>query len=173
MQASLLRLRLPGFDLGNSPEDFTPEAAKIGALCSRQRMALVRFTRLCTLITYSLAPSLTLQPVQKWLLSLGGISFCYALELMMTLPLRMVYAQACSSIYLKAVSSVHVETDDFGEAMLGLYKHAEAGVMRMLSSSGTGKRLIKMGHKRDVERCGQVDSSIIVPRLLGDMIVQG
>jgi len=165
--------KIPGFDLGNSPEDFTPEAVKdrrIVLTTTNGTRAIHKALHADNvlagaLINAAACAKMAVDLRRDIVLLCAGSHDDFALE-----------DGLCAGLFidrLKAVSSVHVETDDFGEAMLGLYKNAEACVMRMLSSSSTGKRLIKMGHKRDVERCGQVDSSMIVPRLLGDMIVQG
>lgn len=165
--------KIPGFDLANSPEDFTPESVKdrrIVLTTTNGTRAIHKALHADNvlagaLINVSACAKMAIEFRRDIVLLCAGSHDDFALE-----------DGLCAGLFidrLKAISSVQVETDDFGVAMHGLYKNSEDRMMEVLSSSSTGKRLIKMGSGRDVERCGQVDSTTIVPRLLGDMIVKG
>ncbi|BBH21124.1 putative 2-phosphosulfolactate phosphatase [Paenibacillus baekrokdamisoli] len=165
--------KIPGFDLGNSPEDFTPEVVKdrrILLTTTNGTRAIHKALRADNvlagaIINASACARMALELKRDIVLLCAGSHDDFALE-----------DGLCAGLFidrLQALSGIAVETDDFGAAMLGLYKNASTRILEPLHRSSTGKRLLKMGYGRDIERCGQIDSSIIVPRMQGDMIVQG
>ncbi|MFC5651572.1 2-phosphosulfolactate phosphatase [Paenibacillus solisilvae] len=165
--------KIPGFDLGNSPEEFTPETVKnrrIVLTTTNGTRAVHKALRADNvlagaLINAAACAKMAVELRRDIVLLCAGSHNDFALE-----------DGLCAGLLidrLKAISSSQIEIDDFGSAMLGLYKNSEDRIMDLLSGCATGKRLTKLGHGRDLERCAQVDSSLVVPRLLGDMIVQG
>ncbi|WP_028610428.1 2-phosphosulfolactate phosphatase [Paenibacillus harenae] len=73
---------------------------------------------------------------------------------------------------LHALSGVTVETDDFGTAMLAMYRNQASSLKETVTNGSSGKRLLKLGMKRDIEVCTAIDIYQVVPRLNGDQLTR-
>lgn len=163
--------KIPGFDLGNSPDDFTPDTLRsrhVVLTTTNGTRAVHKAMRADYILAGALANASACARAAAELrrdivLLCAGNHDDFALEDGLCAGLLIEHLQKhCSSV---------VETNDFGTAMLGLYKNSSNRVIETVAGASTGKRLIKMGFGRDVQRCSQVDVSTVVPRLQGDMIV--
>lgn len=61
--------------------------------------------------------------------------------------------------------------NDMGMAMEAAYLHCRENICEILEQTATGKRLIQMGLKEDVERCSRINSSGLIPVLQKDRII--
>jgi 2-phosphosulfolactate phosphatase len=73
---------------------------------------------------------------------------------------------------LHNISGTALEMDDFGTAMLSLYRNRSALIKETMMNGMSGKRLLKLGMKRDIEACSSVDIYQVVPRLNGDLLMR-
>jgi 2-phosphosulfolactate phosphatase len=163
--------KIPGFELGNSPEDFTAETVRsrrIVLTTTNGTRAVHKAMRADYLLAGSLlnvtaCAKAAVDLRRDVVLLCSGSHDEFALE-----------DGLCAGLFVERLQSLcpsPVETDDFGLAMLGLYRSASGRIPELLSSCYSGKRLIKSGCARDVEYCAQVDASHVVPRLAGDMLI--
>jgi len=67
-------------------------------------------------------------------------------------------------------SQGEVEFDDFGAAMLALWRDSSASLKETLYAGMTGRKLAKLGMGEDIEACSAVDSIAAVPRLNGSLL---
>ncbi|MBB3109166.1 2-phosphosulfolactate phosphatase [Paenibacillus phyllosphaerae] len=162
--------KIAGFELGNSPYEFTPEVV-------RNRRVVLTTTN----GTRALHKSLRADHVLAGCLMNATACAKAAAELRRDVVLLCAGSHdefaledgLCAGLIISKIKSFcgqNVETDDFGTAMHGFYQHAQHNVVGTLLSGTTGKRLIKLGCSRDVERCAQIDCSQAVPRLQGDTL---
>ncbi|MBW7473564.1 2-phosphosulfolactate phosphatase [Paenibacillus oenotherae] len=165
--------KIPGFELGNSPNDFTPEVVqgrRIVLTTTNGTRAVHKamradFVLSAALLNATACAKAAIELRRDVVLLCAGCHDDFALE-----------DGLCAGLIidrLKALSSSSVGIDDFGTAMLGLYHSSKECVAERLTASSSGKRLIKMGFGRDIESCAQLDTSGIVPKLQGDMIIVG
>lgn len=73
---------------------------------------------------------------------------------------------------LKLLASTPLEMDDFGLAMLSFYHDRSLLIADTVLSGVSGKKLTKLGLKKDVLSCSSVDLYNEVPRLQGDTLVK-
>jgi 2-phosphosulfolactate phosphatase len=79
----------------------------------------------------------------------------------------------CAGLLIKLIQSFSpapIETDDLGAAMLGFYRDGASNVREVIASGVTGRKLLKMGLKKDLEACCQIDKLNAVPKLHGDCL---
>ncbi|SFS83310.1 2-phosphosulfolactate phosphatase [Paenibacillus sp. BC26] len=164
--------KIPGFDLGNSPEEFTADnvlGRRIVLTTTNGTRAIHKAMRADHVLVGSLnnaaaCARTALELRRDIVLLCAGSHDEFALE-----------DGLCAGLLiseLQQLSPAPLEMNDIGSAMLGLYKSAGTTIHEMLQTSTTGKRLYKNGSGRDIERCSQVNISGIVPRMQGDMLVQ-
>ncbi|QHT60429.1 2-phosphosulfolactate phosphatase [Paenibacillus lycopersici] len=163
--------KIPGFELGNSPEEFTAEAVggkRIVLTTTNGTRALHKAMRAdCVLagcLNNASACAGTAADLRRDVVLLcAGSHNEFALE-----------DGLCAGLIiseLKQLGSVQsIEMNDLGAAMLGLYRSSDGKLRDMLLGGTTGRRLVKNGHTRDVDHCCQINSSVIVPRLQGDVL---
>jgi len=165
--------KIPGFDLGNSPDEFTSEAV-------RDRRIILTTTN----GTRGLHKAMRADHVLAG--SLLNVSACAkaALELRRDIVLLCSGSHdefaledgLCAGAFVASLQADNpggVEMDDFAAAMLGFYRNSSGQLYDILAGGTTGRRLIKLGMTRDIKRCSQLDSSTIVPRMQSDMLVRG
>ena len=165
--------KIPGFELGNSPEDFNAGNAggrRIVFTTTNGTRAVQKAMRADHLLAGSLlnvtaCAKAAAELKRDVVLLCSGSHDEFALE-----------DGLCAGLFVDRLRSLCpgvVEVDDLGIALHGFYESASGRVAELLCGSASGKRLIKTGYGRDVEFCAQVDSCQVVPRLCGDMMVTG
>lgn len=165
--------KIPGFELGNSPEDFTPEVVEGRRLVltttngtrAIHKAMRADFVLSAALLNASACARSAMELRRDVVLLCAGCHDDFALE-----------DGLCAGLIIdrmQALSSTSIDVDDFGTAMQGFYQSSKERITEILKGSSSGKRLIKMGFSRDIDRCAQVDTSSIVPKLQGDMIIIG
>ncbi|MFC4777451.1 2-phosphosulfolactate phosphatase [Paenibacillus sp. GCM10023252] len=163
--------RIPGFELGNSPSEYTKE------LVLGRRILLTT-----TNGTRAIHKSLRSDHVLAGSLLNAEACAKSALELRRDIVLLCsgshdefaIEDGLCAGLllnHLTRLSSSSIDTDDFGTAMLSLYRHQAASLLSTLLQGATGKRLVKLGLRRDVEVCAAADTCSVVPRLAGDTMI--
>lgn len=165
--------KIPGFELGNSPEDFnseTVEGRRIVMTTTNGTRAIHKAMRadfvLCAALLNASACARAAMDLRRDIVLLcAGCHDDFALE-----------DGLCAGLLidrLQALSPAAIDVDDFGTAMQGFYISSKERISESLKGSSSGKRLLKMGFGRDIDFCAQTDTSSIVPKLQGDMIIVG
>lgn len=163
--------KIPGFDLGNSPEELTPDTVKgrkIILTTTNGTRALHKAMRADYVLAGSFnnasACARTAAELRRDVVLLcAGSHNEFALE-----------DGLCAGLLIRLLNETGPggnEINDLGTAMLGSYDSTCGKLREALLASTTGRKLLKNGYARDVDRCSAVDLSVIVPRLQGDMLV--
>lgn len=164
--------KIAGFDLGNSPFEFTADAVKdrrIVLTTTNGTRALHKALRADNVLAGSLlnasACAKTAADLRRDIVILcAGSHDEFAIE-----------DGLCAGLIIDRLQALglSVETNDFGAAMRGFYRDSRPFLAETMLQGATGKRLVKLGCMREIERCAQVDASEAVPRLQGDTLVLG
>jgi 2-phosphosulfolactate phosphatase len=164
--------KIAGFDLGNSPDEY-----------SEQNVAGKRVILTTTNGTRAIHKSMRADYVLTASLLNAEASAKAALDLRRDVVLLCAGSHdefaiedgLCAGLVLNKLQELGgapVETDDFGIAMLALYRNRANHIVETLLSGMSGKRLCKLGFKKDVEACAAVDVYQTVPRLNGDLLTR-
>ncbi|MFX3633609.1 MAG: 2-phosphosulfolactate phosphatase [Candidatus Pristimantibacillus sp.] len=161
---------IPGFDLGNSPDDYTINKVKDRRILMTTTNGTRAFHK-STKADYVLAAALlnasacakaAIELRRDVVILCAGSHDEFALE-----------DGLCAGLLLEKLQSflgLPLEMCDFSLAMLSLYRDRADQLKESLYTSSAGKRLIKLGLKRDVDRCSLIDIYKDVPRLYGDTL---
>ncbi|MDQ6421061.1 2-phosphosulfolactate phosphatase [Paenibacillus sp. LHD-117] len=163
--------KIAGFDLGNSPPEYTSDAVKgrrIILTTTNGTRAIHKSTRAEHVIAASL---LNAEACAKFALELrrdvvvmcAGSHDDFAIE-----------DGVCAGMLLNRMRKFcasSIDTDDFGMAMESLYADRRDHLEEVLLHSASGKRLQKLGQKQDIECCAQANTIHEVPYLNGDQLV--
>ncbi|MFF2482042.1 2-phosphosulfolactate phosphatase [Paenibacillus sp. NPDC058071] len=163
--------KIPGFDLGNSPEEYNIET-----VCNR------RILLTTTNGTRAIQKSMRADHVLTG--SLLNASACAKAAYELRRDIVILCAGSndefavedgiCAGLLLerlRTLSTAPLELDDFGVAMLALYNDRSQHIAQTLQIGTAGKRLAKLGYKRDVEWCAEIDRYSEVPILRGDTLI--
>lgn len=164
--------KIAGFDLGNSPDEY-----------SEKNVAGKRIILTTTNGTRAIHKSMRADYVLAAALLNAEACAKSALELRRDIVILCAGSHdefavedgLCAGLLLSRLSGLsggHIETDDLGTAMLALYRDRAGAVKETLLNGMSGKRLCKLGFKKDVEACSAVDVSQTVPRLNGDLLTR-
>lgn len=164
--------KIAGFDLGNSPDEYTEQVVagkRIVLTTTNGTRAIHKSMRADYVLTASLlnaeACARTAIELRRDVVILcAGSHDEFAIE-----------DGLCAGLVLdklQALSNVSIEMDDFGVAMLALYRNRAALVKETLLHGITGKKLLKLGMKKDIEDCSSIDIHQVVPRLNGDHLTR-
>lgn len=161
---------IPGFDLGNSPEEYNRkrvEGKRILLTTTNGTRAIHKAMRAdCVLagafVNAAACASAVVSLKRDAVLVCAGSHDEFALE-----------DGLCAGCLLHLMQGLteRLETDDFGEAMLGLYESKRGCIPETLRQCSGGRKLIKLGYERDVAFCSAEDAFACVPRLSGDRMV--
>nr|WP_053377866.1 2-phosphosulfolactate phosphatase [Paenibacillus sp. FJAT-27812] len=164
--------KIAGFDLGNSPEEYTEQVVagkRIVLTTTNGTRAIHKSMRADHVITASLlnaeACARTAIELRRDVVILcAGSHDEFAIE-----------DGLCAGLVLdrlQALSQITVEMDDFGSAMLALYRNRSSQVRDTIMNGMTGKKLLKLGMRKDIEACSAIDIYNEVPRLNGDQLTR-
>lgn len=157
--------KIDGFDLGNSPLEYTPE--KIGGKtivftstngsetaykCRYASMALIG-----AFVNVSSVVQSIVDVGGTWTIICSGQQGAFSIE----------DATCAGMIISKIQAALEVETDDAGLTALILYKNFKRSIVGMLRRSTHGRYLASIGFSEDLKFCAAVDSVPIVPTLNG------
>ena len=153
---------LPGFDLGNSPEDFTAERVQGRSIIltttnGTQAMAACAGAR--AVVTASL---LNLEAVAARLREIGP-------------PWIMVCAGCDGEFGVDdaVVAGALAEALEQEHAMVSLYRSVRGDLAATLLGSDAGRELLKVGLEKDVPFCAQMNQFSLVPTLDADGVLRG
>ena len=150
-----------GFDLGNSPEDFTPARIKgrrIILTTTNGTQALAACAGARVVMTASF---LNLTAVAKQLRKAGS-------------P-WMILCAGCNGAFGvddAAVAGALAEALEQDHALVHLYRSVRDDLTGMLQGSDAGRELRKVGLEKDIPFCAQVDQLAMVPTLGADGILR-
>ncbi|MFD0586791.1 2-phosphosulfolactate phosphatase [Paenibacillus sp. GCM10027627] len=163
--------KIAGFDLGNSPKEYSEIAVgtrKIILTTTNGTRAIHKSLRADHVVIASL---LNAEACAKYALDLrrdivilcAGNHDDFAIE-----------DGLCAGLLLDCLtkqSAAKIDTDDFGHTMHSLYRDREASVLSTLINSQSGKRLLKLGSKDDIEACSLINTINLVPYLNSDQLI--
>lgn len=161
---------IPGFDLGNSPDDYTRSKVKdrrIIMTTTNGTRAFHKSTKAdyvltAALLNASACAKAAIELRRDVVILCAGSHDEFAIE-----------DGLCAGLMLDKLQTflgLPLEMCDFSLAMLSLYRDRADHLKDSLQTSSAGKRLIKLGLKRDVETCSLIDIYKDVPRLYGDTL---
>lgn len=159
--------RIPGFDLGNSPLEYTEEVVggrRIVMTTTNGTRGLQKASRAAVVMAGSLlnaeaCAQAALQCNRDIVLLCAGTKDVFALE-----------DGLCAGLIameLRRISRGEVQLSDFAAAMAGAYASAAEGLEDAMMSCESGLRLSKLGFNEDVKYCAQRHSHAVVPVLSG------
>ena len=154
-------LPIPGFDLGNSPEEFTTEAVDGRALImttTNGTPALLSTAGSAATLVGSL---LNVGAVARHVIALGNdvLIVCAGREG------RFALEDACAAGVLaeRIAATRRVRLDDGGRAAVTLAGRYGRNLELALKRSAAGRALSRLGRGRDVTFCAQLDLHDVVP----------
>jgi 2-phosphosulfolactate phosphatase len=153
---------LPGFDLGNSPEDFTPERVRgrlITLTTTNGTQALAACDGARAVVTVSLlnldAAAARLREIgPPWIIVCAGCNGKFGVD-------DAVVAGALA----EALGREH--------AMVSLYRSVRRELAETLLASAAGRELLKVGLEKDVPFCARMNLFSLVPTLGEDGVLRG
>jgi 2-phosphosulfolactate phosphatase len=143
-----------GFDLGNSPEDFTPARVKgrgIILTTTNGTQALAACAGARAVLTASFV---NLAAVAEQLRKLG--------------PPWILICAGCNGAFGvddAAVAGALAEALGQEHALVHLYRSVQRELTAMLTGSDAGRELLKVGLQKDIPFCAKVDQFAVVPTL--------
>lgn len=158
-------LRIEGFDLGNSPLEFTPErvASKVLVMTTTNGTA--------TLLTAGAAR----RTLVASFLNLGAVAEALAAG---SDPVTIICAgregrfaledAVCAGalvLRVQELSGEELVTNDAAVAAMALARDRAASPVELLRETAAGKSLIEAGFEADVEYCAAIDRHRVVPEL--------
>ncbi|MCL4509522.1 MAG: 2-phosphosulfolactate phosphatase [Bacteroidetes bacterium] len=157
--------KIDGFDLGNSPLEYTPEKVGgktiiftttngAGAIykCRYASMALVG-----TFVNVSSIVQTIVGIGGTWTILCAGRQGSFSVE----------DVTCAGMIISKVQAAAEVETDDAGLTAVILYKNFKRSILGMLRRSEHGKYLTSIGFSKDLKFCAAIDSIPVVPAVDG------
>ena len=152
---------LPGFDLGNSPEDFTLERVEgrpVILTTTNGTQALAACVGARTVVTASL---LQVSAVAARLMELG--------------PPWIIVCAGCNGEFGvddAVVAGALAEAMGEDHAFVHLYRSVRNELAQTLLASTAGQELVKVGLERDIPFCAKVDFYSVVPTLDEDGVLR-
>jgi 2-phosphosulfolactate phosphatase len=153
---------LPGFDLGNSPEDFTPERVRerpIILTTTNGTQALATCNGARAVVTASL---LNLDAAASRLREIG--------------PPWIIVCAGCDGEFGvddAIVAGALAEALDREHALVSLYRSVRRELAETLLASAAGRELLKVGLEKDVPFCARMNLFSLVPTLGEDGVLRG
>lgn len=161
---------IAGFNLGNSPSEYTEEAVKGKSIifCTTngssamvkakyaKRMAVAGF------INVSLAAEYIRAAGEDFSIVCAGRQQLFCVE-----------DAVCAGMIVKILvedAGVPAELNDAAVAAQVLYKNVGKNLLKMVKSCDHGKYLVEIGFENDLKTCVDVDSIPVLPLLIGNMI---
>ena len=152
---------LPGFDLGNSPEDFSPARAKGKRIILTTTNGTQALAACAGAREVATACFLNLTAVAAHLRKIG--------------PPWMIVCAGCNGEFGvddAAVAGALAEALGQDHALVALYHSVQRDLAAMLLGSAAGRELQKVGLEKDVPFCAQLDRFDIVPVLGADGVLR-
>ena len=157
--------KIDGFDLGNSPAEYTPEKVRnksiiftttngAGAIhkCRYASTALV-----ASFVNITAIVEAIVEVGGTWTILCSGRQGAFSIE-----------DATCAGMIISKVKEVtDVDTEDAALTALILYKNFKKSILGMMKKSDHGQYLISIGFLEDLKFCAEVDSVPVVPVVSG------
>jgi 2-phosphosulfolactate phosphatase len=164
--------RIEGFDLGNSPFDYTPEIVggkrvimtttngtrAIRAAAEAKAVWMASFLNLESIVE-------AISQLKQRVLLEGIVIFCAGTEDRFDLPDTL-----CAGMLIDALGP-DLQLNDLGEAARRLFHISEHNLLETIEQSDHGHRLLELGFKKDVMYCSTANILPIVPALVNGEVV--
>lgn len=161
---------IEGFNLGNSPAEYTAEAVKGKSIifCTTNgSSAIVKARYAKNLIVGGF---INMSPILDFMKEMGedfyilcaGKSSLFCIE-----------DSVCAGMIITQLindESIDIELNDPAVAAAALYKSMGKNLQRMVRTTDHGKYLIEIGFKNDIKLCTDIDSVPVLPVLVGNSI---
>ena len=162
--------RIPGFDLGNSPREFTREAVagRDVILCTSNGTKTLRAVGSGTAV--AIGALMNRGAVADWLVARGEdcLIVCSGYEGIFSLE----DAVCAGGIVERAVGrSGPLTLGDGARACRLLWREYATDLPRLLHEAGWGRRILAIGLGRDLDICAQLDVADVVPVMAGERIM--
>ena len=164
--------QLPGFDLGNSPAEYSAEKVKNKTLIFTStngaqilaKTRLAQYTTISAFVNTAVTVDFLIQAGTDVAICCAGTDGTFSLEDAVCggFILSKLYAQLSDKLIL----------DDIGTALLILGRRFENSILNMLRLSTHGRKLTKLGFGSDLILCANIDSVPILPRLENGIITR-
>lgn len=156
------REKIEGFDLGNSPKEYSPLIVKDKILIFTTTNGTTAINQAALAENILIASFLNISSVAKYLLSLEGniVILCAGTGGRFSLEDSLA-AGLLLNLLLKGRTDLSF--DDLSLALLDLYHIYKDNIEQVLSFSENGKSLIAMGKEEDIRAAALIDTHFLVP----------
>jgi 2-phosphosulfolactate phosphatase len=161
---------IPGFNLGNSPKEYTEEAVKGKSIifCTTngtaamvkaryaQKMVVAGFVNISLVVQY------IKECREDFFIVCSGKQQLFCIE-----------DAICAGMIVKMLcddESLYVELNDSAVAAQALHKAFGRNLLKMAKSSEHGKYLMEIGFEDDIKTCVKLDSIPALPLLVGNVL---
>lgn len=157
-------LRLPGFDAGNSPLEYSPEKVQgkriittttNGTAAIHSATTSGAHTVLLGAFLNSSAVAAAVSRSEEVVILCAGTLERFSLD---------DFAVAGRLVALLTAGHPSTRLDDAAATALDLYRHHEDQLAQLLASSVHGRSLAQAGLEKDLQHCARVDVFDVVPR---------
>ena len=165
-------LRIPGFDLGNSPREFTRQAVAGRDVILTTSNGTKALRAVVGGRTVAIGAFLNRGAVGEWLVARGtdSLILCSGYEGGFSLE----DAVCAGAIVERAAGlAARLALGDGARACQALWARFGSDLLRLLPETAWGQRMLGMGFGPDMEMCARVDVTDAVPRMEGDRITLG
>ncbi|OQX95749.1 hypothetical protein B6I21_03830 [candidate division KSB1 bacterium 4572_119] len=163
---------VPGFDLSNSPLEYTKEVVKDKEIVFTSTNGARLFSYLeqvgktvvCSFVNLSKISKFLFENSKDIIILCAGKNGKFGLE-----------DVVCGGMLIASLldnKNTIIKMNDGAGAALTLYQNFSTNILSMLYQTSHGKRLLEIGNKHDLEFCGAVDLLPIIPVFINGRIVQ-
>ncbi len=161
--------RLPGFDLGNSPREFTPDAVRGRDVILTTSNGTKTLRAAQEGRSVAIGALLNRAAIGRWLLARGEDAFivCSGYEGIFSLE-----DAVCAGAVADAVAGAgrSVALGDGARAGQTLWARYGADLPGLLRETGWGRHIVEIGLGADLDVCAQLDVTDVVPVMAGGRI---
>lgn len=161
--------RLPGFDLGNSPREFTPDAVRgrdviLTTSNGTKTLRAVQEGR-----TVAIGALLNRAAIGRWLFARGEDAFivCSGYEGIFSLEDAVCAGAVVDAL---AAAGTSVALGDGARASQVLWARYSPDLPGLLRDTGWGRHIVEIGLGTDLDVCAQLDVTEVVPVMAGGRI---
>ena len=162
-------LKVEGFDLGNSPGEFSPERVAGKRLVMSTSNGTRAFSLVDDAVSVLACSFMNLSAVASAAMEADSIVVvCAGMEGLFSLDDAVCAGALVQSIRTAAKVEVDLNDAAMGAVEMALTFRVNA---HFLASTSTGRRLMEMGLREDLEVCAEIDRHSVVPEM-DDRVIQ-
>jgi 2-phosphosulfolactate phosphatase len=160
---------LPGFDLGNSPREFTPEAVRGRDIILTTSNGTKTLRAVQEGRSVAIGALLNRAAIGRWLLARAedALIVCSGYEGVFSLE-DAVCAGAVVDVLARGGAAVTL--GDGARASRVLWAHHAHDLPGLLRGTGWGRHIVEIGLGADLDVCAQLDTTDVVPVMTGGRI---